>query len=184
MLYYLMLIEDEDDKKKFEKLYFTYRLKMQYVAFQILKDTQEAENMVHDTFVTLIDYLDKIDEADCHGTWNYIVTILKNKCFNFLKRNQKITYLEDDVFELSKDEISDMILKIIQQENVEVVAECIQKLKYPYKEVIYLKYYNGLSSKEIGRILGMTADNVRQTAKRAKKKLKDMLLEMGYCYED
>ena len=84
MLAYLMLIEDNNDRIKFEKLYLQYRLKMQYVAYEILQDEHEAENVVHDTFVTLIGVLDHVGGTDCCKAWNYIVTILKNKCFNYL----------------------------------------------------------------------------------------------------
>lgn len=69
---------------------------MHYTASVILKDKLNAEDMVHDTFLTLTDYLDRIDEEDFTGTWNYIATILKNKCYNFIKRSKKIELIADD----------------------------------------------------------------------------------------
>lgn len=52
-------------------------------------------------------------------------------------------------------------------------------LKYPYKEVLYLQYYNELGSKEIGEILSIKPDNVRKIASRARKILKEKMIEMG-----
>ena len=53
MLCYLMLIDNEEERKKFKKIYITYRMKLQYVAVSILKDSHEAENIVHDTLLQL-----------------------------------------------------------------------------------------------------------------------------------
>lgn len=184
MLCYLMLIDNEEDRQKFKKIYIIYRMKLQYVAFSILQDSHEAENMVHDTFLTLIDNLDKIDEAECNKTWNYIVTILKNKCFNYIKKQKKCEVTEDEMIDVPDENAEDIASGILQDEMINVLSKSIQRLKYPYKEVIYLQYYNGLSSKEIGKILGISAENVRQIAKRAKKRLKETLIEMGYQYEE
>lgn len=86
MLIYLMALDTEEERIKFVRLYEDYRNRMHYTASILLKSEIEAEDIVHDTFLTLTDYLDRIDEKDSVGTWNYIVTILKNKCYNFLKQ--------------------------------------------------------------------------------------------------
>jgi len=60
------------------------------------------------------------------------------------------------------------------------LIKLIMNLKYPYKEVLYLQYYNELGSKEIGEILSIKPDNVRKIASRARKILKEKMIEMGY----
>ena len=100
MFIYLMVLDTEEEKIKFVKIYDAYKDRMHYTASVILKDKLNAEDMVHDTFLTLTDYLDRIDEEDFTGTWNYIATILKNKCYNFIKRSKKIELIADDtIFE-------------------------------------------------------------------------------------
>lgn len=102
MFIYLMVLDTEEEKIKFVKIYDAYKDRMHYTASVILKDKLNAEDMVHDTFLTLTDHLDRIDEEDFTGTWNYIVTILKNKCYNFIKRSKKIELIADDtIFEQS-----------------------------------------------------------------------------------
>lgn len=70
--------------------------------------------------------------------------------------------------------------KIIIREKQEILIKLIMNLKYPYKEVLYLQYYNELGSKEIGEILSIKPDNVRKIASRARKILKERMIEMGY----
>ena len=64
MLIYLMSLDTEKERIKFVKIYDTYRNRMHYTANMILKDELNAEDMVHDTFLTLTDYLDRINEED------------------------------------------------------------------------------------------------------------------------
>ena len=66
MFIYLMAIDDYNDRIKFVTIYENYLQKMQFVAESILNDSSEAENIVHDTFLVIIDNLNKIDEADCY----------------------------------------------------------------------------------------------------------------------
>ncbi len=177
MICYLMLLDSDKERDKFEQIYQYYRLKMQYVAASIVKDKQAAENMVHDTFLTLTENMDKIGEAECHKTWNYIVTILKNKCFNYLKREKKLSFGEDYAWEENGgDALEEQEEK---KERAAILTEEIRALSYPYKEVLYLTFYNELNSKEIGEMLGMSSDNVRKILSRAKQKLRKRLEERG-----
>lgn len=57
MLNYLTMIDSEEDKSKFEKLYLTYRQTMFYVANRIIKDEYIAEDIVHQSFLRLINHL-------------------------------------------------------------------------------------------------------------------------------
>ena len=63
MLVYLSLIESDEDKSKFEKIYERYKGLMFYTAMQILNHKQDAEDAVHQAFVSIIENLDKISES-------------------------------------------------------------------------------------------------------------------------
>ena len=179
-----MSLETEEDRIKFIKIYDTYKNRMHYTANMILKDELDAEDMVHDTFLTLTDYLDRINEEDPVGTWNYIVTILKNKCYNFIKKNKKLNLVEsEDVFEKSSEICNLLESQLIKEEASAFLNTLIRALKYPYKEVIYLQYYDGLNSREIAEILGISPANVRKISSRARGQLREKMLQKGYTYE-
>ena len=184
MFTYLIAVNTSEDRDKFKEIYMIYRDRMYHAAYAIIKNEMDAENIVHDTFVKLIDNLDKINEVDCHMTWNYIVTIVKNLSFNFLKRENRYgkvvfeDYMEGDA-EMHEGVESAILRRGLEEE----LAKAVTGLQYPHKEVLYLQYYNGLSSKEIAVILGIKPENVRKISQRAKKKLEQALLEGGFCYE-
>ena len=79
-------------------------------------------------------------------------TILKNKCYNFIKKNKKLSLVESEqVFEQSSEICNLLESQLIKEEAGAFLNTLIRGLKYPYKEVIYLQYYDGkvLESKKI-----------------------------------
>ena len=54
MLIYLSLIEEDAEREKFEMLYDAYRNLMFFLANEILGDTQDSEDVVHQSFLKII----------------------------------------------------------------------------------------------------------------------------------
>ena len=73
LLFYVSLIESDDNKTKFEIIYEEYRNLMFYVANQILCDTKDSEDIAHDAFLKLITIIDRIDDPKCPKTKNLVV---------------------------------------------------------------------------------------------------------------
>ncbi|MCI8485103.1 MAG: sigma-70 family RNA polymerase sigma factor [Lachnospiraceae bacterium] len=180
MLQYLLLLETEEEKKFFKSIYEEHKNEMFHVAVGILKNESDAEDMVHETFLTLVDHLDKLINNKPYKVWSYINITLKHKCYNLCKRKmiQEDIGLEDwqswDVFEKSVDKL------VEEKELKEVMAELVDQLKYPYREVLILQYYHDIPVQKIAKEMGTTPDNIRHISMRAKKKLQDVLEREGF----
>lgn len=86
MLIYLNLIETEEDKRKFERIYHSYKQTMFYATNRILKNQDSAEDAVHNAFLRVINHLEKINENDCHKTRAFLVVILKNIAIDIYRK--------------------------------------------------------------------------------------------------
>ena len=53
MLLYLQMLETPEEKSLFEQIYLEYRGLMYHVAYEILHNDQDAEDAVHQAFVTV-----------------------------------------------------------------------------------------------------------------------------------
>lgn len=53
LLFYMSLIDNDDDRTKFEILYNKYRKRMVYTAYSVLGNNEDAEDAVHDTFIKI-----------------------------------------------------------------------------------------------------------------------------------
>lgn len=178
MLVYLEMLETPEEKLKFEQLYFLYRDKMYAVAFKILHNENDAEDIVHESFKAIIENFEKINDISCHKTWNYIVTIVKNKSFTlYQKKKHHETSAYEDWVEVKMDFTPEKVTE--EREIAEILAELIRNLPFPYKEVLYLQYYNALSGEEIAKFIDKTPAHVRKISQRAKAMLKEELLKRG-----
>ena len=65
MFLYLAMIDSDADKSKFEILYSEYKNLMYYTANRILRNSSDAEDVVHQAFLKVIEILDTISSPWC-----------------------------------------------------------------------------------------------------------------------
>ena len=80
MIMYMSLIDNEDDKIKFEDIYGKYKKMMFWIANQILNDERDIEEVVQDSFIKIIRNLDKIEKINSNN-----ITKIKLKIIFFIK---------------------------------------------------------------------------------------------------
>ena len=88
---YLQLLPSPSDKDKFEQLYTLYRGLMFYVARRILPGEADAEDAVHQAFVSIIENLKKISEVRCPKTRSYVVIITERKAIDILRSRSRLS---------------------------------------------------------------------------------------------
>lgn len=94
MIIYLQMIESDEDKSKFEQLYIMYKGLMFHVAMKILKNEFDAEDAVHQAFLSLIENLKKISDVKCPKTRAYIVIITERKAIDIIRSRSKLVDVE------------------------------------------------------------------------------------------
>lgn len=174
MLVYLQMIETPENQSKFEKLYERYRDIMFRVAFKILQNEYDAEDAVHQAFLSLIFNLNKIREIECPQTYSYIVIITERKALDIIRANKKYGIAYDDslAIEIAMPDPADNTL-----------ATAMATLPARYREILLLRFDNGYSTKELASITGMNQSNVQKLIWRAKKALAEALQRGGDTHE-
>ncbi len=175
VLFYLSLIDTEEDKLKFERLYNDYRSLMKYVAKEKLRDEYLAEDAVHEAFIKLTRYIKDVDENDRHKTKSFVVIIVKSVCVDMLRKQK-----QDKSFGL--EEIDNMgYVENDSFKNIELqdVYSVIESLSDTYREIIELKVFYDLSDKEIADIVGIDNAAVRKRLQRGREILRKKLAERG-----
>lgn len=165
MLVYLQLLETEEDRSKFEALYLMYRDMLYCIAWKYLKNEMDAEDAVHQAFVSIADNFSKIGDLECPETKSYIVITLRCRCYDIIrskKRRQHVLY---------EDAISDTE---VDYDGPIVLASCLAKLNSRYRDALLLKFHLGLTCKEIAAVYKITEDNATKLVQRARKKLEEL----------
>lgn len=171
MLIYLSMIESQDDRHRFERIYERYRNLMYHVAYKILRNPQDAEDAVHQAFVSIIQNIHKFVQIDCPETRSFIVLMTERKAIDLIRirHSEKILPLNEDLVGLEIPAPGDHGL-----------ADALAKLPVRYREVLLLRFDNGYSTRELAKMLGLTESGVRKLIGRAKAALRCILEEDGY----
>lgn len=171
MLIYLSMIESQDDRHKFERIYARYRNLMYHVAYRILGNPQDAEDAVHQAFVSIIQNIHKFVQIDCPETRSFIVIMTERKAIDLIRirHSEKILPLNEDLVGLEIPAPGDHGL-----------ADALAKLPVRYREVLLLRFDSGYSTRELAKMLGLTESGVRKLIGRAKDVLRHILEEDGY----
>lgn len=147
-------------------------------AYCIVKDADAAEDVTADTFAALIVKRKKFREGAAFKT--YLYTVARNKAIDYVRKNGKNRPLQGLENILASENKED----IFKRERNERLYACMQKLPAPYKEVLYLNYFDGFSNAEICKILKKSAKQVYNLLSRARSTLKLHLIKEGFSYED
>lgn len=167
---YMQMIDTVEKRTRFEQLYTKYKGLMFYVANQILRETNDAEDAVHQAFVKVAENIDKIHDPDCAKTRSLLVTIVENKAIDLYRKKRKIHKVEYTEENLGLS---------AEYKGEDSLAGCILKLPARYREMILLKYHHGFSTKEIAKIMGISESNASKLDQRAKKRLYELCREEG-----
>lgn len=183
MLFYFAALDTREEKDKFIWLYETYRKRMWYIAFGILKDPYYAEDIVHDTFMKVSKNIDKFIGKDRNESGRLIVTIVKRLSLDALKRRKHFEFLpvEDEILFDDKME-NDPVDMTVSKEQYERLVLHFASVDERYAGVLKLKLGMGCSNKEISEILDISEENVRLRFHRARRKLMSILREEEAVY--
>lgn len=170
MLLYLSLIDDQEDKDKFESIYLKYRYLMLHVANKILQNHHDAEDAVQQAFLSVIKNLGKFAEIESPKTRSLVVLIVERKAIDMLRKKQRENLLEinGEILGTEVPEPGDCGL-----------ADAMARLPAHYREVLLMRYDNGLTNREIAKLLDITESGVRKMLGRAKRELQAELQKEG-----
>lgn len=172
--FYLAMIDGEAEQKKFEQLYEKYHGLMLYQARQILRDEMLAEDAMSMAFFYIAKNMERVEEVLSSRTKALLMLVVKHTAIDLVRKRQKeysrwadLTEVEDMA---AKEQADGMIDNWLE--------EALEQLKWPYQQVIMLKYANGYSNREIAQLLGYTVSNVEKIISRGKRKLRQLLEEV------
>ncbi|MBQ5814145.1 MAG: sigma-70 family RNA polymerase sigma factor, partial [Clostridia bacterium] len=75
MLAYLMMIDSDEGKARFTAIYDKYKNLMFHSAYKILKNTHDAEDIVHEAFIVAIENLDRLRDPDAPATRAFLLMV-------------------------------------------------------------------------------------------------------------
>lgn len=149
-------------QQEMELKYKQYSGTLHRLCYSFLKNKADAEDAVHETFIKLFKKENEFESSEHERGW--LITTASNICKNILRRKDRI-----------HERIEDHEVMVEAQTEYSEVADAILALPDKYKEVVYLYYYDGLTTDEIARLLSLSPSTVRSQLLRARKLMRNIL---------
>lgn len=175
--------KDEEIKALQEKIN-AYSDMLYRIAFLQLRNNQDAEDVVQETFYQLIKYKKNFESSEHEKAWLIKVTL--NGCRKVWRsawyRHRDMMPEKEKQTDAEAADASNMENNILKLEERREIMEAVIKLPRKYKEVIHLFYFQEMSVKEIGLVTGRKESTVTSQLTRGRELLRKKLKE-EYRYE-
>lgn len=153
-----------DDIEALHKLYELINKSVYSFALSILRNHDDALEVMQDTFVSVYNNADRYENKDKPMAW--ILTITRNLSYMKLRKSKKTTDIEDLEF-VSKDNYDDKIF----------IKHLLDKLTKEEREIVILHIVNGFKFHEIAKLLNLKLSTTLSKYHRAIKRIKEIVKE-------
>lgn len=161
-----------NDRQAQMQLYKQYCDGMFCVAMRYVKNGDDAEDVVQESFIKAFQKLHQFKGEVTFGAW--LKRIVINKSLDFLKsKKNRLVELDENYLYLAEDEdwtVDDEI-------TIEEVKNAIEQLPERYKYVVMMFLIEGYDHREISQVLKLTETTSRTRLLRGKSYLKEILKE-------
>jgi len=170
LAFFLSILESDEDRRRFTRIYEQYHQKMEQSAMRILKEQHDAEDAVQNSFLQVIRHFDKIYKIPCEELPFWLISIVKNESLMILRTKRHIVPLEDwDSFETTFGSTTEYT----------GIVELFRQLPETYRAVLEMKILIGYTDKEIAAHLGISETAVSTRANRGRALLKKLIEKEG-----
>ena len=169
---YLAILEEDEDKRRFEELYQKYRGYMCKIALTVADNEVAAMDSVQDAFIAIAKNIDRIPNNDYDCERRYIRKIILSKLSNTKRAADKIVKTD----ELREEIISDVDYGDIDDGTMEVV-NILKTLPNTYIDTLTFYYIDEMKHHDIAALLGISPFTVYSRINRGtammKRRIKD-----------
>ncbi len=157
------------DAESFTELCRRYYPAMVAIAHSVLGDRHLAEDAAQEAFAKAAVKLPQLRRKSRFAGW--LAAICRNAAKDMVRRTIGLHVT---------NELSTVAGKSDQDDTTEVVREAIGRLSASARELVFLRYYDGLSYEQISSVLGISQQAINGRLRRAKRKMADCLRRKGF----
>jgi RNA polymerase sigma-70 factor (ECF subfamily) len=162
-------LAQQGDRRSFEMIYEAYFSFASHVAYRIVSNREDAEEVVQETFLNIYRNLVRFEFRSSLKTWIYRITI--NTALNFVKKHAKHRRQTPYIESFSGAQEPDAVKLMETAEEEGRIQQLLSALSPDHRAVTVLRSVQGLSYQEIAETLAIPINTVRSRIKRAREAL-------------
>ncbi len=159
----------QGDQIAFAELYNHYKTPAIKFCVSLVKDEEEAENMIHDVFIKIWEKRNQIN-PDLNFN-SYLFTCLRNLAFDHFKTMEKSQFLRQQYM----DRMEEMHDGVTETEEAKIILlrAGIDALSEKRKQILKLNVEEGKSYQEIAELMRISKNTVKNQLVKAKQFLRE-----------
>ena len=170
----------ENFEKFIEKAVSDYEGALTGYARTYLYDLERARDVVQDTFIRLCSQ-DR-DKVSTHLK-SWLFTVCRNRCLDILRKDKRVEPLDEIRWQKVAGDEPSPAGQLEEDESLAEIMHYMERLGKNQKEVILLKFQQGLSYKEIQEVTGLKQGNIGFLIHEGIKRLRELLPPGNKKYE-
>ena len=157
------------DADSFTELCRRYYPAMVAIGHSILGDRHLAEDAAQQAFAKAVRRLGQLKKRNRFAKW--LAAICRNAAVDMLEKRDAVR---------TADDVSAAAVEAKTNDAAEAVREAIGRLSASDREVIFLRFYDGMTYESISAVLGISTQAINGRLRRAKKKIAGHLRRAGF----
>lgn len=169
----------QGDSKAFNRLLELYKDKIYRLAFRMLRNKSDSEDVVQETFLRAYQHSHHFDASKNFSTW--IFSIGKNVTIDFLRKKKSELSMDTNphpfqdalpFYDKLTSHEKTPELQLIEQETAEQVEQMIRDLPDKYKTLIVYKYFLDMSLEDISKEVNLPVTTIKTRLFRGRNYIK------------
>jgi RNA polymerase sigma-70 factor (ECF subfamily) len=161
----------QGDLKAFELIYKHSSSFVYNVAFRVVGNKEDAQEVAQEVFLTVHHKLKEFRFESSFKTWTYRITT--NLAINMAKKNSKIrnktATFDEEINPIAVE--ANVKVNIEKEHNEQLVKNLLNEINPDQRACVVLRNIEGLSYEEIAQTLKININTVRTRLKRAREKM-------------
>lgn len=157
------------EPESFSELCRRYYPAMVAIAHSLLGDRHLAEDVAQETFAKAAVKLPQLRQTHKFAGW--LASICRNGARDMARQQNGLRAVDEFSTKTAKSESGD---------SDDAIRQALKQLTEPTRELVYLRYYDGLSYEQISNVLGISEQAINGRLRRAKRKMADYLRCNGF----
>lgn len=164
----------QGDEQAFQEIYFTYYGLLYQYALSISKDAHVSDDVIQDMFSDL--WNNRRNLGDAVSVKAYLLSTLRRRVLLKMKRNRRKQVLAVELFTFNPDiEFSPEMIRIQEEGDYfkrNIIKRALNQLSKRQREVIYLRFYQNISCKEVAKVMDIKYQSVLNHCQTALQELR------------
>ena len=165
MLLYIQAIGDVRQKRLFEEVYTAYRGRMLTLARRKLRTPEDAEDAVHQAFLSLAEHFDRLARLPRSELEAYLTVVVERKCIDILRQQAR----------LSGTPFDETLPLVAPPPLGDTLPDAMGRLPPRCREALLLRYACGYSTRETAILLELSLAAAQKLLYRARDALRKEL---------